>query len=60
MVQCLAKKKGLDWNKKKLDDYKAFKETQYDKLAMILRENLKMEDIYGMLREARLDESYGR
>lgn len=60
MVQCLAKKKGVDWNKKKLDDYKAFKETQYDKLAMILRENLKMEDIYGMLREARLDESYGR
>ena len=38
-----------------LDVYKRqIKERQYDKLADTLREYLRMEEIYGMLREARI------
>ena len=36
-------------------DYQSFKETQYDKLADTLRKHLNMEEIYGMLREARME-----
>ena len=38
-----------------LEDYRTFKEKQYDKLADTLREYLNMEEIYGMLREAHLE-----
>ena len=37
------------------EDYRSFKEKQYDKLADTLRAYLNMEEIYGMLREARLE-----
>lgn len=56
IISSLAAKKGLSMESAAVMDYDAFKETQYDKLAEILREYLDMEAIYGMLREARLEE----
>ena len=38
----------------KIQDYRKFKKTQYDKLADAMRMYFHMEEIYGMLREARL------
>ena len=55
VVQALAKKKGILIEDGAFEDYQSFKEKQYDKLADTLREYLNMEEIYGMLREARLD-----
>ena len=54
VVKTLAKKKGVLIAEGVLEDYQSFKEKQYDKLADTLREYLNMEEIYGMLREARL------
>lgn len=51
----LASEKGIVLDCGSAEDYHTFKERQYDKLADTLREYLNMEDIYGMLREARLD-----
>ena len=48
----LAKRKGLRTEGGLIKDYRDFKEEQYDKLANMLRRSLKMEEIYGMLREA--------
>lgn len=53
MLSALAEKKGICLKDQKLMDYQSFKETQYDKLADTLREYLDMEEIYGMLREAK-------
>lgn len=55
MVRALAGHKGIAFEDGLLQDYQAFKETQYDKLADILRKYLDMEEIYGMLRDACLD-----
>jgi len=55
IVQVLAEKKGIEINAGAWEDYQSFKEKQYDKLADTLREYLNMEEIYGMLREARLE-----
>lgn len=55
VVQALAKKKGIVLEEGAFEDYQSFKEKQYDKLADTLREYLNMEEIYGMLREARLE-----
>ena len=55
VVQALAKKKGIWIGEGAFEDYRSFKEKQYDKLADTLREYLNMEEIYGMLREARLE-----
>ncbi|MDY2700016.1 MAG: cobyric acid synthase [Lachnospiraceae bacterium] len=55
LVQALAKKKGILIEEGAFEDYRSFKEKQYDKLADTLREHLNMEEIYGMLREARLE-----
>ena len=55
VVQALAKKKGIWIEEEAFEDYRSFKEKQYDKLADTLREYLNMEEIYGMLREARLE-----
>lgn len=55
IVTALAKKKGISIQDGRIEDYQIFKEKQYDKLADILRKHLNMEEIYGMLREARLD-----
>lgn len=54
VVRALAKKKGLSLTEGKIQDYRKFKETQYDKLADAMRMYFHMEEIYGMLREARL------
>lgn len=54
VVGALAKKKGLSLTEGEIQDYRKFKETQYDKLADAMRMYFHMEEIYGMLREARL------
>ena len=55
VVKALAKKKGIGIGEGAFEDYRSFKEKQYDKLADTLREYLNMEEIYGMLREAHLE-----
>ncbi len=55
VVKALAEKKGIVMEGGMFEDYQTFKEKQYDKLADTLRTYLNMEEIYGMLREARLD-----
>ena len=54
IVQKLALNKGVKIENGKYEDYQTFKEKQYDKLADTLRLYLDMEEIYGMLREAKL------
>ena len=56
MIEALAAKKGITLEHMEFSDYQAFKEMQYDKLADTLRAYLDMDAIYGMLREARLEE----
>ena len=55
VIQALAEKKGVEPGEFKPEDYHAFKEKQYDKLADTLRQYLDMEAVYGMLRDARLE-----
>lgn len=55
VVEILAEKKGIRTRHGVLKDYAAFKESQYEKLADTLSEYLNMEEIYGMLQEARLE-----
>lgn len=55
VVQALAQKKGIELKDGIFEDHQAFKERQYDKLADTLRMYLDMEEIYGMLRESRLE-----
>ncbi len=54
MVTALAKKKGISYEVDKEIDYDRFKESQYDKLADMIREYMDMEEIYKMLSEARI------
>ena len=54
MIQTLAREKGISLEDGVWEDYRTIKERQYDQLADTLREYLRMEDIYGMLREARI------
>ena len=54
MIQTLARKKGISLEDGVWEDYRTIKERQYDKLADTLREYLRMEEIYGMLREANI------
>ena len=56
VVEALAIKKGITLEDLEFSDYQQFKETQYDKLADTLRIYLDMEAIYGMLREAKLED----
>ncbi|MCM1126167.1 MAG: cobyric acid synthase [Lachnospiraceae bacterium] len=53
LIKALAEKRGIRLKEKVPEDYRSFKEGQYDKLADTLRKYLNMEEIYGMLREAR-------
>lgn len=53
LIAALAEKKGIVIPTDEVEDYRQFKERQYDKLADTLREHLNMEEIYGMLKEAR-------
>ena len=55
VVQALARTKGIWIEEGAFEDYRSFKEKQYDRLADTLREYLNMEEIYGMLREAHLE-----
>lgn len=55
MIQSLADKKGIRMEKGRFENYRSYKEKQYDKLADTLRKYLKMGEVYGMLREARLE-----
>lgn len=55
VIGALAEKKGIRLEDGVFEDYRTFKEKQYDKLADVLREYLNMEEVYGMLREARLE-----
>ena len=54
IVEALAVRKGITVENGVFEDYRSFKEKQYDKLADTLRAYLNMEEIYGILREARL------
>lgn len=51
----LAAHKGIEPEDGEVQDYRVFKEKQYDKLADTLRNYLDMEEIYGMLQEACLE-----
>jgi adenosylcobyric acid synthase len=55
IIQALAQRKGIKIDGRKCEDYRTFKESQYDKLADTLRSYLNMEEVYGMLREAHLE-----
>lgn len=52
IVNALAQKKGVAIAGQQEQDYKSFRESQYDHLADLLRESMAMEEIYGMLRTA--------
>lgn len=54
LVKALASRKGIALEQENMIDYKAYKEKQYGKLADVLSEYLNMEEIYGILREARI------
>ena len=56
MIETLAAKKGIQIKDGIFEDYQNFKEKEYDKLADTLRQYLNMEEIYGMLREAKITE----
>ncbi len=49
IIKCLAEKKGIAYDSGTPMDYEAFRETQYDKLAKVLREYLDMDYIYDLL-----------
>lgn len=55
IVEILAEKKGVKLETGEFEDYRTYKEKQFDQLADTLRAYMNMEEIYGMLREARLD-----
>lgn len=55
MIQRLAQKKGITIEDGTFEDYQSFKEKQYDKLADTLRLYMNMEEVYGMLQEARME-----
>ena len=52
VVKALADRKGVVLSGGDASSHRDFKEKEYDRLAAILRENLDMDRIYGMLREA--------
>jgi adenosylcobyric acid synthase len=52
LVQILSEEKGVTLSGQVGMDYRAFKETQYDKLADTLRQYLDMDYVYSILREA--------
>lgn len=55
IIQALADKKGIRLKNGEIEDYRSFKERQYDKLADTLRLYMNMEEIYGILREAHFE-----
>lgn len=55
VIRLLAEKKGVRLESTAMEDYRNFKEKQYDKLADTLRQHLNMEEIYGILREVHME-----
>ncbi|MCR4651257.1 MAG: cobyric acid synthase [Lachnospiraceae bacterium] len=55
IVRAVASAKGVTVEEGQHLSYRSFKEKEYDKLADILRLHLNMEEVYGMLREARVE-----
>lgn len=49
IINNLKQKKGVKQDNHGIKGFKEFKEEQYDKLAMLLRENIDMEEIYKIL-----------
>lgn len=56
LIELLGKRKGVQLDNGEFLDYQSFKEKEYDRLAATLREYLPMEEIYGMLQDARISE----
>lgn len=52
VADVLAERKGVALRGEKRTDYRAFKESQYEKLAETVRQYLDMDAVYGMLRES--------
>lgn len=52
VVNALADRKGVQLSGGDISGHRDFKEKEYDRLAAMLRENLDMDRIYSMLREA--------
>ncbi len=48
-VKMLCDRKGIQYVQSDLSDFRAYKETQYDKLADLLRESLNMDRIYEIM-----------
>ena len=48
-IKLLCDRKGISYDEKRSMSYKEYKETQYDKLADILRESLDIEEIYRVM-----------
>lgn len=55
VVEALAVRKGISIDVSCALGRREYKETEYDRLADMIRENMDMEALYGMLREANLD-----
>lgn len=55
IIQVLAEKKGVSIHPGEFIEYQTFKERQYDQLADTLRVHLNMEEVYGMLKESRVE-----
>ena len=49
MVKALAEKKGIELEADRTEEYSAYRNRQYDRLAGELRKALNMEQIYGIL-----------
>lgn len=49
LASALAAEKGIQFESEAVD-YQAFKDAEYDKLAQVLRENLDMDFIYGIIK----------
>ena len=54
IVKALGRKKGINTDEITGVDFQEFKETQYDKLADMVRQYMDMDAVYGMLREAKI------
>lgn len=56
IADSLAEEKGETLPESTEEDYKSFKESQYDLLADMIRNNMDMDKVYAMLREAKYQE----
>ena len=54
IVRALADKKGVSISATNGKDYMTIKEQEFDRLASVLRENMDIDAVYKMLREAKI------